>query len=677
MYTLRTIDVWDTLLRRKCHPDFSKLISARAIFLLFEVEVSRSGFSDHWVIYHERCRIEAELVDARSFGDGEYRVVDVLNRLLSRVLNREDVDKVAMAEWLATLEFEFELRHTYPDPSIRDCIKGFPARHTRFLSDFYMSAKQLKRLLRHHVLDGLVPEGISSCDIGLSKRSGNLFRYMHTQFEISPSEHVHIGDNLQADVEVPSQLGIKAVHFEPPEEHRMRQQRTIFFTDRMALFQYIAQEVWAETMHEAETLQGKVKSAYLLGVRTAPLLIGFMLHIAERSLIDRVENLFFFTREGEFFIQIWRSVFPDNQLAGQVLPSANLLEVSRIATFCASLQEISTNEMMRLWNLYSTQSIYALLKTLGLAPEVFFEVCQVHGLSLAEELVCPWQNKCVQELFQDPVFQALIQDKIDQDREKLLAYLRQSGWVNKPSYIGVVDVGWRGTIQDNLALLSPNALIYGYYLGLQRFLNQQPDNCRKSAFGPDANIKSTDRKLLDPVSLIEMLCNHPNGSVVGYEHGADGQISAVRMVDSTENKVFFDFVAHFQEGVLRASRSWAEYIDSHVITSEELKEPGRSIWNELITKTDQDLAQVYASLNHNEVFGVGKFVDKNIVPSPSQLIQGVFSRRIRRDIILYFRQTQWVAGIWGRRDLNLVHKLMLASAMHLARMYKHFLQSLK
>jgi hypothetical protein len=82
------------------------------------------------------------------------------------------------------------------------------------------------------------------------------------------------------------------------------------------------------------------------------------------------------------------------------------------------------------------------------------------------------------------------------------------------------------------------------------------------------------------------------------------------------------------------------------------------------------LAQAYASLSHNEVFGVGGFVKKSTVPSPWQLFQGLFSRKVRHEVILYIRQTQWAAGIWGRKDLGLIHKLLLMAALQLGRYYK-------
>lgn len=670
MYKLRTIDVWDTLLRRRGHPDLSKLASARALSLYHSAQLAEP-FKDHWTIFRERCAIEGELANVSQGGDGEYELRDVLARLLPRVLTSTDnLDLQALVDDLTESELQFELRHTYPDPAFSTFSGEFPAEQSLFLSDFYMSAECIQRLLRHHDLDGLVQDGISSCDVGLNKRSSKLFRHMHARFGVNPEEHVHIGDNLHADVEVPHRLGIRAVHFQPEAEHDKRKARAAYLHDRLALFRHLADEVRQDAANDAMGLEDEAKSAYLLGIRAVPLLIGFMLHIAERAILDGVQRLYFFTREGELFIRVWRAVFPDNRFAGLELPPADLLEVSRIATFCASLREISTSEFMRLWNLYSTQSIFALLKTLGLEPDAYTEVCQAHNLNMKENIVYPWKDARVQALFQDLRFAAPVQAKIDDDRSRLLAYLDQHCWRDDLTRVGIVDIGWRGTIQDNLAYLLPDCRVFGYYLGLQRFLNPQPENCRKYAFGPNANRSTNYLNLLDAVSLIEMLCNSSNGSVTGYSVSYDGGVSANRAVDEDENIVHHAFVTHFQKGILFATRHWADYVDSHVIASGELRDPGCSIWNGLVSNTHQDLAQAYASLSHNEIFGVGGFVNKKSLPSPWQLFLGVFSRQARQEVILYIRQTQWVAGIWGRNDLGLIHKMILVSTLLLGRGYK-------
>lgn len=670
MYKLRTVDVWDTLLRRKGHPEFSKMASARLLSLLYSQEVEEK-YRDYIQVYRERLQIEAEMAVGLVAKHGEYEISAVLEKLLYRIFKTGLHDFPALASKLADLELAFELRHTFPDPDFADFCKRYPASRTLFLSDFYMSADAIRQLLLHHNLDEFAIDGISSCDVGFNKRTGTLFKYVHSLLDINPAEHIHIGDNVHADVAEAQRLGITAVHFEPESGHQRRLRTESFLTDRSALFARIADEIsTTATGDEYSVWPEKTRAAFDLGLRVAPLFVGMLLYIAERSLQDRVERLFFFTREGEFFSKLWRKLFPERHLLGHPLPNIELLEVSRVSTFCPSLKGIAIDEMMRLWRLYSTQSMGELFNSLGAVPEDFEALCRQHDLTLMDPIENPWAHPKVHKLFASAEFQHVLGGVAADARKLLLQYLRERGWSESLERVGVVDIGWRGTIQDNLASVMPGCEIHGYYLGLQQFLNPQPPNCFKSAFGPDANRSAESVGLLDAVSLIEMLCNSPNGSISGYQQTSSGAVMAKRIVDAGENRVHDEFVHYFQLGVLKAGETWSGYVDSHVITSAELRAPAIEIWRRLLKNRDFDLSSVYSSLRHNEIFGSGGFVDKSLVPSPLQILQAVFKSRVRKEVILYVRQTQWAAGVWGRRDLGLIHRLMLVSILQLGKIYK-------
>lgn len=675
MYKLRTLDVWDTLLRRKSHPDNSKLASARALTLLLSNQLMPE-FQDHHRIFHERCTIEGEY--SRRAGDGEYSLFNVTTDLIARIIHDENSVNISkVVKDIIKFEIEFEKRNTYSDPHIVEFIKEYPAEKTIFLSDFYMPATDLRHILEHHGLNTIVDGGISSCDIALNKRSGHLFEYIHTQFDILPTEHVHIGDNLHADVNMPKSLGLNGIHFLPQDEHTKRQNCAKLFSDREILFKSISDN----TQHQAKTLIKTLnlhqQAAYNLGLRSAPLIIGFILYVAEQSLKNKVEKIYFFTREGEFFIKVWKALFPDGTLAGQILPETGILEVSRLATFCASLQEVSTSEMMRVWNLYSTQSIYSLFKTLGIDPEKCRSLCQKYNINLENEIVYPWQDKRVQDLFMDENFKNIIQKAINENKKLLLQYLNEKGCTENTHCIGIVDIGWRGTIQDNIAYVIPKTKIFGYYMGLQYFLNKQPENCIKSSFGPDANKSQSNTDLLDAVSLLEMLCNAPSGSVLNYKKDTNGKIISNRLVDDEENDVFYKFVSFFQESVLFSSSLWANEIDTHVISSQDLYDYACIIWKNLVHNTDTNLLNAYHALNHNEIFGVGKFVKKNNVPSMKNILSGIFVKVEREKIIKFIKQNQLITSFSRRKDLNTLHKFTIIFIIWFALQYKHVRNYLK
>ncbi|MBC2884668.1 HAD family hydrolase [Ochrobactrum sp. CM-21-5] len=628
----------------------------------------REEYQDHWSIYHERCKIEGEFVSQQKHG--EYFIKDIFEVLLNRVLYECDSDIIAeYCHFFLAEELAFEVRNTFPDPFIEEFIEAFPAQETYFLSDFYMMSSDIQSLLDHHGINRFVPGGISSCDTGFNKRLGQLYEHVHAIHNVKPEEHVHIGDNFDSDVLMPRKFGIHAAHFEPAHAHAERMRVAEFLHNKPALFLHISKEVHERARSRQEGMSGGQKTAYQLGLQAAPLFIGLIIYIAEQSIKDKVEKLYFFTREGEFFLRLWKEIFPDNKISGTKLPTVELLEVSRIATFCASLRSVSLEELMRVWNLYSTQSMNALLRTLGLDPKRFGAICDKYHLPLDEEIIYPWQDERVCSLFTDLTFIELIEAKVKKDKDILIDYLQNRG-VPSSVNVGIVDIGWRGTIQDNISYLLPDVHFFGYYLGLQKFLNEQPQNCSKAAFGPDGNIPTDHLDLLNVVSLLEMLCNSPNGSVSGYEVTETGTVRSLRNIDVAENMVFDQFVSYFQEAVILASAAYAPYIDNHVITSSELRPSACQIWSGLIGETHEDLAKAYTSLSHNETFGVGKFIDKSHVPSLIVIFKGIYNRSERQKVIQYIRQTQWPELIWRRKDLPWVHRLALVSVIKAGLFYK-------
>lgn len=672
MYKLKTLDVWDTLLRRKCHPDFIKLSAARHLQLRFGQSLA-DGFPDHWAIFRERCQIEGELARAasRQGSDDEYTLHAVLDHLVRRVVTAPNLNVAQLVDELVAAELALEKANTFPDPGCRDVIGQYPAERTLFLSDFYMPASMLNELLHHHGLDDVAPDGISSCDIRLNKRSGQLFKHVHEAFALAPEHHVHIGDNAHSDVSIPGAIGITSVHYLPDEQHADRELRESLFADRAVFFGHLEQIIAGKVEEALGSRSDNARAAFLLGTQAAPLWVGFCLSVAEQSIHEKLDKLFFFTREGEFFIDIYRSLFPTGRITGVELPPAGILEVSRLATFSASLREVSTGELMRMWNLYSTQSLFALARSLGIEPAALETLGARHGLPVGEEVIYPWQDARVQALFADAEFQALLSGKSASDRELLLAYLEQHGLAATDTRLGIVDIGWRGTIQDNLAHLLSGRTVFGHYLGLARVLNEQPANCCKYAFGPDLNKQLEASHLLDAVAPLEMLSNSPNGSVEGYRRTASGRVEAKRLVDAEENTVFDSYVSHFQQGVLFAAREWAEYLDNHAVSSAELRPQALAIWNALVSRTPQELFEAYTSLNHNEVFGVGQFVEQSAVPSMGVLLRAPFIRRDRHSLIQYIRQSQWAAGLKKRTDLHPVHKAFLTTAVSAGKVYKY------
>jgi hypothetical protein len=188
-------------------------------------------------------------------------------------------------------------------------------------------------------------------------------------------------------------------------------------------------------------------------------------------------------------------------------------------------------------------------------------------------------------------------------------------------------------------------------LGLNRYLNDQPPNVQKSAFGPNLNRENDPARLLDCVAPIEMLCNSPNGSVVGYETD-EQDIRVCKHADPVENGVYEEYSCHFQAGVLDSLSYWADLIRTHAYTANEIRPVALEQWHGIVWQPPEFLARAYFRLNHNELFGVGGFADKRRLPKTLDLWLAIVSPRHRTKIKQFLTETGWIPGLLACEDIN-------------------------
>jgi len=106
-----------------------------------------------------------------------------------------------------------------------------------------------------------------------------------------------------------------------------------------------------------------------------------------------------------------------------------------------------------------------------------------------------------------------------------------------------VDIGWRGSIQDNLARLLPNINSFGAYLGIIKYINTQASHVEKAAYLFDLNKQIMSQNTLRDSNSFELICNCRTGSVVGYERHAPYRPITVEVTE--EQQLYDDFCRHF------------------------------------------------------------------------------------------------------------------------------------
>ncbi len=586
MAKIISFDIWDTIIKRKCHPEETKLATARYIVLKYNNEL-KDEYKNIYEILKRRDEIEAEECkkNKEKGFDEECRILDVFKILEKEIFNKE----MNIEEELLREEIEAEKRVIFINPEILPIFEKYKDLKMYCISDFYMSAENLKELLDYLNIPVKIEKIYSSADYLLNKRTGNLYKKAEEELGIKTEDHIHVGDNQYSDIEMANSLGIETIKTTKTEFDFVPEKGRKFNFDLSCV------------KKEEDSKEDRI---FNTGVDLAPLLYFFGYSIIEYAIKNKIPTVYYATREGETFIKI-HELIKENNPFGVKLPSSDIIEVSRMGTFSASLKEFSILELLRLWSQYREQSMKALFKTLAIDIKPYQKYMDKYDIDIEEKILCPWFDARVQELCLDKEFTEQVNKEIKRKREEILEYFEKSkGIVNDAKPMFMVDIGWRGTIQDNLAYIFTNKKIGGYYLTLYDFYNIQPKNTYKLSFIDDKNIR--DNEVASMITLLEWIYNPGTGSVTGYKDG-----KAIRKAKDEETKIVKEYIKPMQEGMLEGAKVINEYMKYHPYEAEETKQ----YVYELIRKTkinpSKELIEAYYSMVFNDTFGTAEYVEKD------------------------------------------------------------------
>lgn len=278
-------------------------------------------------------------------------------------------------------------------------------------------------------------------------------------------------------------------------------------------------------------LEGTPDSFKLFGELADTLL--YWVSELHRKLIDNdVKQVFFLSREGQPLKRMF-----DSYCARVGLPvQSRYLEVSRRSTLLPSLDALSEERFETLFRQYRRMSLLEFLSSLGL-DEFCTELSALLGLTTNE-------SSQRQEEFPEsdlfarlkalPRFIAIYDEQRLSRRKAFWQYLSVLSEDDVPENLVVVDVGWKGTIQDNLyALLctgpaSPVKSVTGYYIGLVAPGAASPLNCKHGLlFSSIAGRTPRFHVFNENRALFEILLAADHGSAASYQIDPKGGPHAV------------------------------------------------------------------------------------------------------------------------------------------------------
>ncbi|MDP3174250.1 MAG: hypothetical protein Q8M88_07435 [Phenylobacterium sp.] len=490
-----SLDCFDTLIWRNTH-------APRDVFAEL--------FSDTAGVYHrmwseEAARERAMVRHERS----EITIAEIYDGLL------EDADPAERADAIAR-ELAAEARHTFAFAPTVALMRAAKARGMKVVvvSDIYLSRDHLEALIRSAAGDevlGLIDRIFCSSEYGVTKSTG-LFRDVLRELAVPAGAVLHLGDNRVADYEAPIATGVKAIHLEQFDEattQRLRLEaavRAIIEPAGMA-----AQAIRQPHRAQIAMVGADVSPAPRFGYATlGPILHGFARWVKDeakalRQHTDGRVRLVFLLRDGHLPRRVYEAIADADgpavsslELSRFTATAAAMTEAEKIRRFVESELTITRQDVIARQLLFDRDEVKRLVRDAGGSSAAF-----------AEAVLAP---KSIERIVaRSTAFAA-----------RLIKYVAKETGARAGDTLALVDLGYNGTAQNQIAPLFETALkvkVAGLYLLLRAQERTRHD--KRGFIGPDHYDFTTLSGLSTNVSVLEQLCTVAQGSVVDYT--ADGK----------------------------------------------------------------------------------------------------------------------------------------------------------
>ncbi len=563
--TAVVFDLFDTLLVRNVHPEDVKRIACDRIARHFGCDHGKD-------VYQARARIEAELCAANAAQgfDLEFQFEVMAERLVRKFAPGIDEAHVQrLVVLLMDTELSVEASVQRVDMEMRTLLQTLQeqGRKIFLLSDFYLSASALETLLHAHGLRESFDAIFVSCDTLQTKRSGNAYRRLLSATGLSPQALVMIGDNAESDVRQAKMHGLSAILLDRRTDVKRYRAAAAKFADISTVPQGVRKIMAAEGSGHSE-----------VPFRELALTLYLFIHeLHGRLVADRATDVFFLSREGQPLKRLFDQYQTKRQLQGKLFIRTHYFESSRRASFLPSLGPLETETFDSLFRQYRSISLLEFTLNLGF-DDLVERFRAIIGASFDVRVADLPDSADFRVLVNHDEFKAAYAKRRNEQIRHLTGYLASFDVQAKSDTMHLVDVGWKGTIQDNLWQAiqhnipdSPFRKVTGYYIGIVVSKRAFPTN-RKYGLLFDAvdNHMAGYPVFNENKSLFEVLLAADHGSAKSYSETDTGKAFVECQFSAEEDQLYRQRILPIQRNLEARFARLSDFFIHHPIASQQL-----------------------------------------------------------------------------------------------------------
>ena len=576
-FDLLSLDVFDTLVWR-CVP------RPTDVFFLLADEVRERGglFASSSRESFVRERVQAEERARRRTPSLEVTLADIWAEFPSGYLRG-----LAPAQ-VAEIELEVERRLVRVDPALRDLLQRARARgmKTALVSDTYFTSGQIRALTGVEADFTLV-----SCEHGLSKHRG-LHRVLLEQSGVPALRVLHVGDNLAADIEGPAVFDVARFWFPKyPEAYEAMSGAELPDTlNRRSAYLATDDAGLTALRGRAMFAAGSEYERWGAGV-LGPVVSGFCGWVAERCAELGITDVLCLMREGRILKQVL-----DAQASGL---ATRELFVSRYLALKAAILEGSEEELERFVFRPSPQKRSKLLRQLGLEASDL-------RLAAGDALLTPAETKAlVRRIARDPALRRKVVRASATVRRNLLRHVAAALGPGGPRKVAIVDLGYRGTIQEAMQRVfdheGTGLASHGLYLvtGGEVHVTQASGAVAEGWLAENGQPIAMAHTFMRSPEIVEQSLMADCGTTLGHDDRGEPVLDEFRIPDEQRRQI-----AEIQRGLLAWAHRWARHRSEHGIADTgALKAHYQAICVRAVARPLDIELELFGHWQHDENFG--------------------------------------------------------------------------
>lgn len=543
-----SFDIFDTLLLRNVYKPTD-------IFKILEKEVKDNyNINDFYNI-----RVNSEIEARGKILNGECNYNEIYNIIENKI--GKQALKIKKRE--IELEEEFITYNPFMKKIFDYALKN--KKQVLCISDMYLDKKDISNLLKKAgYLD--VPLFVSN-EYRENKGNLGLFQIAKEEMNLDLDSWIHIGDNKSSDYEKPLMFGINAYHYENVRE------RSIYKKEPTSISGSIIRAIQNNTVYSGDDINYFTKFGILYA---SPIYFGFTNWLYKMT--EKKDNLFFLARDGYVIKQVYdklKKKFNNNIYTNYIYSSRVTYQMP---AYLLKGKDSFLGAAANLPNFVEYKvTLSYLLDSLGIDGNKYLEEIKLFGFKTLEDQVT-LQNQYQYRKFLQYIYDDL-EKHFEEKRKLVLEYLKQEN-VIKFDNIQVMDIGWGGSIQEAITLLTKKK-VTGFYFGtIKAGRKMVEDNSFGYYFDMSIPLENFGR-VWENVMMYEFLFSAPHGTTLNFEK-KDGKILPVL---GSENKT----ATEFMKPAIDIIDKYLEYYDYvKDITSDEATE----LYNNFISsKRYEDLVE--------------------------------------------------------------------------------------